>query len=98
MSDDMAGKNKESEHAFEIQKLELSKNLIQVLKILSYRVREIIKLRYGVGDGDTYTFEEIGRVFGITPERVRQIETEAIRKVMSSTHDAVPPANGPAVE
>jgi len=52
-----------------------------VLKTLTYREREIIKLRYGIGDGYTYTLEEVGRIFKVTRERVRQIEAKAIRKL-----------------
>jgi RNA polymerase primary sigma factor len=53
----------------------------QVLKSLTYREREIIKLRYGIGDGYTYTLEEVGRIFKVTRERVRQVEAKAIRKL-----------------
>lgn len=52
-----------------------------VLKSLTYREREIIKLRYGLGDGYTYTLEEVGRIFKVTRERVRQIEAKAVRKL-----------------
>ncbi len=52
-----------------------------VLKTLTYREREILKLRYGVGDGYTYTLEEVGRIFKVTRERVRQVESKAIRKL-----------------
>ena len=52
-----------------------------VLKTLTYREREIIKLRYGLGDGYTYTLEEVGRIFKVTRERVRQIEAKAVRKL-----------------
>jgi len=52
-----------------------------VLKTLSYREREIIRLRYGIGDGYTYTLEEVGRIFKVTRERVRQVEAKAIRKL-----------------
>jgi len=52
-----------------------------VLKTLTYREREIIKLRYGLGDGYTYTLEEVGRIFQVTRERVRQIEAKAVRKL-----------------
>ena len=45
------------------------------------REREIIKLRYGLGDGYTYTLEEVGRIFKVTRERVRQIEAKAVRKL-----------------
>jgi len=53
----------------------------QVLKSLTYREREIIKLRYGIGDGYTYTLEEVGKIFKVTRERVRQVEAKAIRKL-----------------
>ena len=52
-----------------------------VLKTLTYREREIIKLRYGLGDGYTYTLEEVGKIFKVTRERVRQIEAKAVRKL-----------------
>jgi RNA polymerase primary sigma factor len=52
-----------------------------VLKTLTYREREIIKLRYGIGDGYTYTLEEVGKIFKVTRERVRQVEAKAIRKL-----------------
>lgn len=48
---------------------------------LTWRERKIIKLRYGFGNGRTYTLEEVGRNFKITRERVRQIEVKAIWKL-----------------
>ncbi len=59
----------------------LKDNIDCVLKTLTYREREIIKLRYGLGDGYTYTLEEVGRIFKVTRERVRQIEAKAVRKL-----------------
>jgi len=59
----------------------LKKCMEDVLKTLTYREREIIKLRYGIGDGYTYTLEEVGRIFKVTRERVRQVEAKAIRKL-----------------
>ena len=59
----------------------LKEKIDQVLKTLTYREREIIKLRYGLGDGYTYTLEEVGRIFRVTRERVRQIEAKAVRKL-----------------
>ncbi len=59
----------------------LKERIEQVLKSLTYREREIIKLRYGIGDGYTYTLEEVGRIFKVTRERVRQVEAKAIRKL-----------------
>jgi len=59
----------------------LKERIDMVLKTLSYREREIIKLRYGIGDGYTYTLEEVGKIFKVTRERVRQVEAKAIRKL-----------------
>ena len=52
-----------------------------LLKTLTYREREIIRLRYGLTDGCTYTLEEVGRIFKVTRERVRQIEAKAVHKL-----------------
>jgi RNA polymerase primary sigma factor len=56
-----------------------------VLKTLTYREREIIRLRYGLGDGYSYTLEETGRIFKVTRERIRQIEAKALRKLQHHT-------------
>ncbi len=59
----------------------LKERIENVLDTLTFREREIIKLRYGIGDGYTYTLEEVGRIFRVTRERVRQIEAKAVRKL-----------------
>jgi RNA polymerase primary sigma factor len=59
--------------------------ITKVLKSLSYREREIIKLRYGLGDGYSYTLEEVGHIFKVTRERIRQIEAKAVRKLQQPT-------------
>jgi RNA polymerase primary sigma factor len=59
----------------------LRERIESVLKTLTYREREIIKLRYGLGDGYSYTLEEVGHIFKVTRERVRQIEAKAVRKL-----------------
>ncbi|MCA8949197.1 MAG: RNA polymerase sigma factor RpoD, partial [Planctomycetes bacterium] len=59
----------------------LRERIENVLNTLTFREREIIKLRYGIGDGYTYTLEEVGRIFRVTRERVRQIEAKAVRKL-----------------
>jgi RNA polymerase sigma factor (sigma-70 family) len=61
----------------QIDRTQISK----VLKTLSYREREIIRLRYGLGDGYSYTLEEVGHIFKTTRERIRQIEARAVRKL-----------------
>lgn len=55
--------------------------LAEVLEGLNYREREILRLRYGLADGYTYTLEEVGDIFSVTRERVRQIEAKAVRKL-----------------
>jgi RNA polymerase primary sigma factor len=59
----------------------LKDRLESLLKTLTYREREIIRLRYGLTDGYTYTLEEVGRIFRVTRERVRQIEAKAVKKL-----------------
>jgi RNA polymerase primary sigma factor len=54
-----------------------------LLKTLTFREREIIRLRYGLVDGYSYTLEECGRIFKVTRERVRQIEAKAVAKLQS---------------
>ncbi|MBN1179743.1 MAG: RNA polymerase sigma factor RpoD, partial [Anaerolineae bacterium] len=48
---------------------------------LSAREREVLEMRYGLKDGRPYTLEEVGHKFGVTRERIRQIETKALRKL-----------------
>ena len=59
----------------------LKSRIADVLAALNYREREIIRLRYGLADGYAYTLEEVGRIFSVTRERVRQIEAKAVRKL-----------------
>ncbi len=59
----------------------LKERLDDVMGELSYREREILKLRYGLTDGYSYTLEEVGKIFSVTRERVRQIESKAVRKL-----------------
>jgi len=61
----------------------LKERLEEVMIDLSYREREILRLRYGLADGYTYTLEEVGKIFSVTRERVRQIESKAVRKLQS---------------
>jgi RNA polymerase primary sigma factor len=59
----------------------LKKEISKLLRVLTYREREIVKLRYGLENGYSYTLEEVGRIFQVTRERVRQIEQEAVKKL-----------------
>jgi RNA polymerase primary sigma factor len=57
----------------------------EVLQGLTTREREVIKLRYGLVDGSVYTLEEVGKMFSVTRERIRQIEAIAFRKLQHPT-------------
>jgi RNA polymerase primary sigma factor len=59
----------------------LKKQIDNAMETLNYREREILRLRYGLADGYTYTLEEVGKIFQVTRERVRQIESKAVRKL-----------------
>jgi RNA polymerase primary sigma factor len=59
----------------------LKARIAEVLDALEYREREIIRLRFGLADGYSYTLEEVGKIFSVTRERVRQIETKAVRSL-----------------
>jgi RNA polymerase primary sigma factor len=59
----------------------LKHRIEEAMQGLNYREREILRLRYGLTDGYAYTLEEVGQIFSVTRERVRQIETKAVRKL-----------------
>ena len=59
----------------------LKSHLGEAMEILSWREREILKLRFGLADGYSYTLEEVGRIFQVTRERIRQIECKAMNKL-----------------
>jgi RNA polymerase primary sigma factor len=70
--------------------LEMSHNMLKtrianVLDSLEYREREILRLRFGLADGYSYTLEEVGKIFSVTRERVRQIESKALRSLQHPT-------------
>ncbi len=74
------GRDLNSGHTHMLRNM-LEEQIDNVLQDLTYRERETLKLRFGLGDGHTYTLHEIGRIFDISRERVRQIEKRAIRKL-----------------
>ena len=61
--------------------LNLKEQTDQVLKTLTPREEKVIKMRFGVGDGSEHTLEEVGQNFAVTRERIRQIESKALRKL-----------------
>ncbi len=59
----------------------LKEHIHAALDVLSERERGVLEMRYGLRDGRPYTLEEVGQAFGVTRERIRQIETKALRKL-----------------
>ncbi len=72
---------READPLQEMQQEMLKRRINEALAGLSYREREILRLRYGLSDGYAYTLEEVGKIFSVTRERVRQIESKAVRKL-----------------
>ena len=71
-----------SENPFEVTEGHLLKDrLREILETLTDRERQVIDFRYGLSDGYTRTLEEVGRLFNVTRERIRQIEAKALRKL-----------------
>jgi len=73
---------------------EVSKNLLRedledVLDTLSPRERDVLRLRYGLEDGRMKTLEEIGQIFNVTRERIRQIEAKALRKLRHPNRNSI---------
>lgn len=63
----------------------LKDQIRQALGVLSDREREVLEMRFGLLDGQDHTLEEVGKHFGVTRERIRQIEAKALRKLRHPT-------------
>ncbi len=59
----------------------LREQLRTILKSLNHRERQVLEMRFGLRDGQSHTLEEVGQAFGVTRERIRQIEAKALRKL-----------------
>ena len=66
---------------YDHNQIALKHRIEEVMQSLNHREREILRLRYGLADGYAYTLEEVGKIFSVTRERVRQIESKAVRKL-----------------
>ena len=64
----------------------LKEQIADVLSTLSEREARVLELRFGLGDGISHTLEQVGREFGVTRERIRQIEAVALRKLRQPSH------------
>ncbi|MGC3966095.1 MAG: sigma-70 family RNA polymerase sigma factor [Pirellulales bacterium] len=73
--------HREVDPLYDMTQSMLKSRVDEALQELNYREREIIRLRYGLADGYSYTLEEVGKIFCVTRERVRQIEAKAVRKL-----------------
>ena len=71
--------HREEDPLLEMGQSMLKTRIAEVLEALEYREREILRLRFGLADGYAYTLEEVGKIFSVTRERVRQIESKALR-------------------
>jgi RNA polymerase primary sigma factor len=73
--------HRDDDPLYDVNQQLLKNRLADVLQGLNHREREILRLRYGLTDGYAYTLEEVGKIFSVTRERVRQIEAKAVRKL-----------------
>ena len=73
--------HRDDDPLYETHQAALKSRIEEAMEHLNYREREILRLRYGLADGYSYTLEEVGKIFSVTRERVRQIESKAVRKL-----------------
>jgi len=67
----------------------LTEKVKEILSLLTPREEEIVRLRFGIGYEATYTLEEIGTKFNLSRERIRQLESEALKKLANSEYREV---------
>lgn len=82
LGDFISDPNALNPHDYMMQEM-VKKTLDEVLETLTDREEKVLRLRYGLLDGKTHTLEEVGKEFGVTRERIRQIEAKALRKLRS---------------
>jgi RNA polymerase primary sigma factor len=82
LGDFISDPNALTPHEYMLQEM-VKQTLDEVLETLTDREEKVLRLRYGLFDGKNHTLEEVGREFGVTRERIRQIEAKALRKLRS---------------
>ena len=82
LGDFISDPNALTPHEFMLKEM-VNQTLDEVLETLTDREEKVLRLRYGLFDGKNHTLEEVGREFGVTRERIRQIEAKALRKLRS---------------
>ncbi|MFM8735268.1 MAG: RNA polymerase sigma factor RpoD/SigA, partial [Pirellulales bacterium] len=78
---------REDDPLADVNRQSLRASIARALDSLTYREREIIRMRFGLADGYAYTLEEVGSIFDVTRERVRQIEAKAVEKLRQPGSD-----------
>lgn len=73
--------HRDNDPLFDINQNSLKGRIAEAFEVLNRREREILRLRFGLADGYSYTLEEVGKIFSVTRERVRQIESKAVQKL-----------------
>src|SRR5690606_356076 len=86
----VGGSNRENEHTPEDIAIieEIKSSLQEIIDTLTDREAEIIRYRFGFMDDKVYTLEEVGKLQGVTRERIRQIEAKALRKLVNKVKKA----------
>jgi RNA polymerase primary sigma factor len=87
LGDFISDPNALTPHEFMLQEM-VKQTLDEVLETLTDREEKVLRLRYGLFDGKNHTLEEVGREFGVTRERIRQIEAKALRKLRSPSRQS----------
>ena len=82
LGDFISDPNALTPHEYMLKEM-VNQTLDEVLETLTDREEKVLRLRYGLFDGKNHTLEEVGREFGVTRERIRQIEAKALRKLRS---------------
>lgn len=79
--EDFVGDNNSVSPYTHVEKNIISEQILKILEILTPREQKVIRMRYGIGFDKDHTLEEIGQYFSVSRERIRQIESRAMKKL-----------------